>query len=517
MSARNLKTPILFVCLLACIFLCLSARVLAQDSSQANTHKTLPPSVVLVLKLISSTHVKPTTGIVISASGLVIVPAEFVSAGDEIVVLDGGTDIARYGRPARTVGRSASEGIAVLFVEDLARSPVTLSSRTLRAGDQLHFAAFPSAEKIAAGDQPLGITVFLEQVDKSSGALLFDGAQLPNLSGAIFDDCGQLAAVNLPRGIASLEQEERPRTLPANDLRRILESMDLAAGLAQGQCANQTKQNAESRQVPAEKPREADAPPPTEPSEPDPVEADPKPIPAPVAVPEQIAPQPARPTGIAPGDLQQQTDAQKLNKGRRFTILITFAVIAVLLMLMLFIKKTGKDDINRQNDHAAPVEPETEQLWPRGEDQRQSGFTVLARDTLTGNTLTGAPPLPEGFDAMVLIEGRYRDGGDFICHRGVNPGNIRLDINLSDSAGLQIHDVGSGDVGSGQALFRLESKETDGVYRLTLSIPAGGTRVEISGIPCLPGECLHIEPLDEISLAKLRFSVRLLGRKKKFS
>ena len=512
MSARILKSPILFGCLLACIFLCLSARALAQSSSQANSHETLPPSVVLVLKLISSTHVKPTTGIVISASGLVIVPADFVSAGDEIVVLDGGTDIARYGRPARTVGRSASEGIAVLSVEDLARSPVILSSRTLRVGDQLHYAAFPSAEKIAEGDQPLGITVFLKQVDKSSGALLFDGAQLPNLSGAIFDDCGQLAAVSLPQGIASLEEEELPLTLPAKDLRRILESMDLATGLAQGQCADQTKQSAEPRQAPPEKPGEANTPLPTDTSEPDPVEADPKQVPAPVAVPEQIAPQPARPTGIAPGDLQQQTDAQKLNKDLRFTILITFAVIAVLLMLMLFIKKSGKDDKNRQNGYAAPVEPETEQLWPRGENQRQSGFPVLDI-----NTLSEAPPLPEGFDAMVLIEGRYRDGGDFICHRGVNPGNIRLDINLSDSAGLEIDDVGRGDVGSGQALVRLESKETDGVYRLTLSNPAGGSRVEIRGIPCLPGECLHIEPLDEISLAKLRFSVRLLGRKEKFS
>ncbi len=45
--------------------------------------KAMPisPSVVLVLKLVSSTHVKPTTGIVVSDEGLVLVPADFASGG----------------------------------------------------------------------------------------------------------------------------------------------------------------------------------------------------------------------------------------------------------------------------------------------------------------------------------------------------------------------------------------------------------------------------------------------------
>ena len=67
--------------------------------SQANT--SISPSVVLVLKLVSSTHVKPTTGIVISDNGLVLVSGEFASSEGEIIVLDGGTDILSHGRPAR--------------------------------------------------------------------------------------------------------------------------------------------------------------------------------------------------------------------------------------------------------------------------------------------------------------------------------------------------------------------------------------------------------------------------------
>ena len=63
----------------------------------------MPSWTVPVLRLVSATHVEPTTGVVISDSGLVLVPADFATIGDEIIVLDGGTDIIRNGRPAKII------------------------------------------------------------------------------------------------------------------------------------------------------------------------------------------------------------------------------------------------------------------------------------------------------------------------------------------------------------------------------------------------------------------------------
>ena len=72
-----------------------------------------------VLRLVSATHVEPTTGVILSDTGLVLVPEDFASMGDEIIVLDGGTDIIRNGRPARIEQKFAFEGLQVLAVEGL--------------------------------------------------------------------------------------------------------------------------------------------------------------------------------------------------------------------------------------------------------------------------------------------------------------------------------------------------------------------------------------------------------------
>jgi len=62
---------------------CLAPSLMGLLLTQAVNAQQAPPmspSVVLVLKLVSATHVKPATGIVVSDNGLVLVPADFVSA-----------------------------------------------------------------------------------------------------------------------------------------------------------------------------------------------------------------------------------------------------------------------------------------------------------------------------------------------------------------------------------------------------------------------------------------------------
>ena len=99
---------------------------LTATAAEAQTEEAMPSSVVLVLKLISATHVEPVTGIVATDDGLVLVPADFVSSGGEIIVLDGGTDIIKHGRPAAIVDRSSPGKLAILSVGGLARTGITL-------------------------------------------------------------------------------------------------------------------------------------------------------------------------------------------------------------------------------------------------------------------------------------------------------------------------------------------------------------------------------------------------------
>ncbi|MFC1720034.1 hypothetical protein ACFL00_02695, partial [Pseudomonadota bacterium] len=89
-----------------CVLLSFSLAAPAQNLERGGETYTLPPGsmpswTVPVLRLVSATYVVPTTGIVISDNGLVLVPKDFAGADDEIIVLDGGTDIIRNGRPAR--------------------------------------------------------------------------------------------------------------------------------------------------------------------------------------------------------------------------------------------------------------------------------------------------------------------------------------------------------------------------------------------------------------------------------
>ena len=109
--------------LLLLMFLAQTQAVTAQQT------EALSPSLVLVLKLVSSTNVRPTTGIVVSNDGLIMVSADFASAEGEVIVLDGGTDIVSNGRPAKLVPGSVSGGVAVLSVAGLKRPGITLSGR----------------------------------------------------------------------------------------------------------------------------------------------------------------------------------------------------------------------------------------------------------------------------------------------------------------------------------------------------------------------------------------------------
>jgi len=165
-------------------------------------------SLVLVLNLISSTHARPTTGIVLAreegtdqsaTNSLVLVSADFVHEGDEIIVLDGGSDIDRNGRTTRTIARSAESGLALLEVDGLLRPGITLSAENWpgAADAKYRLAAWPNAAALVAGASLLQES--FEPQDISS---------LPQVTGPVFDSCDNLAAFHIYTDAARLVNVE---------------------------------------------------------------------------------------------------------------------------------------------------------------------------------------------------------------------------------------------------------------------------------------------------------------------
>ena len=109
-----------------CLLLPASSTIPAQGLERGTGSYSLPPDsvpawTVPVLRLVSATHVEPTTGVIISDTGLVLVPENFATSTDEIIVLDGGTDIIRNDRPAKIERQFKALGLQVLSVEGLKR------------------------------------------------------------------------------------------------------------------------------------------------------------------------------------------------------------------------------------------------------------------------------------------------------------------------------------------------------------------------------------------------------------
>lgn len=177
-------------------------------------------ALVLVLNLLSSTHARTATGVVLARAegagpALVLVAADFVAAGDQIVILDGGTDINRHGRATRTVARSAEAGFALLEAEGLARRGLALAMEDPAMGERLGFTAWPPAEQLAEGAARLSRRVRF--TGGNAAAPVFDPA-LPNVAGPLLNACGQIAGMNLSAQTPSLEDREPPRILWSGDL-----------------------------------------------------------------------------------------------------------------------------------------------------------------------------------------------------------------------------------------------------------------------------------------------------------
>jgi hypothetical protein len=217
----------------AAVLFCATTRAQELATAVQSPAASLPGWVVLVLKPIGLERVRPVTGIVIASQGLVLVPLDFAVPGDQIIILDGGTDIAKNGRAATVKTQLGSVGLTVLSAPLLKRAPATLAATPLQDGDAIRLAAFPPAEQIAQGSAPLLVAAELAVSAAPTGQAgvtppmisIKTGKDLPNVSGPLLDACGNLVGWSSSNGVQSMETTASPAYLWQDGLQQALDSV----------------------------------------------------------------------------------------------------------------------------------------------------------------------------------------------------------------------------------------------------------------------------------------------------
>lgn len=168
----------------------------------ATASTAFPPWLVPVLQVVSETDVIPGTGVALGP-GRVLVPAEFAALEVPLVVLDGGGDLARHGRPATVLERWSLAGLAVLDVPGLDRPAPVLDAGPLIDGQTVALWAVAPAELLRQGEATLTRRATVA-VDGTGQVTLGTDQHLPNLTGALVDACGHWVGHSAARGVASL-------------------------------------------------------------------------------------------------------------------------------------------------------------------------------------------------------------------------------------------------------------------------------------------------------------------------
>jgi hypothetical protein len=459
--------------------------------SQSKESDSMPPWTVLVLKLVSATHVQPTTGIVIAAPDLVLVAADFARAGDEIMVLDGGTDIVRHGRPASIVHTLPADKLAILKVQGLNRPAAQLSAVSLASLQALKLVGFPPAEEIAQGAAPVRASV------KTLAAITTAWPTLepfPNVSAALTDDCGGLVAFNLSSGVQSMQPAGSPRLAWSDALKRAADftgtqMQQHVCEAAQEPVAAETTPPEEVK-VPepepeAESPAEAEAETGTETTQPEALQ------PESAAADEQAEPVieevgsetetelPDEPVvsevaATDGNDILEVTDMGVTQPRRLSTPALIIAGLVVLLLLGWWIHRRRQKPASTGAAQSAhlPVEPGTVRFTANGPGPAAVRLKV-----------TGQRPDGEDFSQQLPVS-----GPGWMAELG----RQEADIDLASPTVSRRH-------------ARLELHE--GRIIITDLDSTNGTRV--NGVPCLPGEVFFVQADDVVELGDVKLNLQL--------
>jgi|GEM_PF-1203441 len=483
-------------------------------SAQPASPRPATSPVVLVLKLVSKTHVKPTTGVVISNDGLVLIPADFVSAGDEIVVLDGGTDIFRYGRPAKTVRRSVADGLAVLSVEGLRRPAILVSADDPNAGNTLHLAAFPPAEEIAEGAQPLWSVVKVVPAGANGQLSISTQTPLPNITGPIIDQCGQLVALNLAQGPQSLQPSEKTFVLFARDLVRVLDEMQLS--LSAANCTGNTVSEVTSDAV---QPGDiSDIPSSDTGKKAGTHDSSVAPKGNPVLTANELAAElntgtevgSTVDTGLDPGNGQRHAngnvaDLPAPETGLDLSWLALPVALIVIVGAWVLVTYTRRDkDIEKYAGHGSggsgrppgTEEPDTARL------ETSPAITPAApgATSIDAANMPDINALPPGCDGLVVVEGILADNTRIRQYCAVDTEHVDLIVGRGGA------DICIDTPAISRSHARVQA-DGDG---MTLSDLGSSNGTAIRGIPCLAGEIMYIGVDDELLLGDVVLHVSMI-------
>jgi hypothetical protein len=439
----------------------------------------MPSWAVPVLRLVSATHVEPTTGIILSDTGLVLVPDDFAAAGDEIIVLDGGTDIIRNGRPARIERRFTAEGVQVLSVQGLSRSGVTLAAGPLKQGSEVVLTAFPPAELIIEGEPPLSIPASVDVFAENGRPVIASETALPNVTGALVDACGNLAGMSLADNIQSMEISPATRYRWRDSLVRILQEMNIA--LRESDCpVAQEEPPPELVEEETTPEPEAEESVPEEPAQEEPALEEPVEEEEPVAEPEpeELQPEELLPDVLPP--LESSEESEPAEGSNHWLWLLAAVVLFGLGFILHRVRRSRAVDGNGS---------ERDGLQP------QSSTAAAPADE------EPEPQQPQ-LDSVLRISGTLADGTPFEDSCPVSKNAINLTIGRSDN------DL----VVASRAVSR-KHVTLNGPWReLTVCDLGSSNGTSINGVPCLEGEIMFIEPGDILILGDARCELEIRPR-----
>lgn len=465
-----------------CILFCFSASISAQSLQKGGGSYTLPPGsmppwTVPVLRLVSATHVEPTTGIVISDTGLVLVPEDFASIGDEIIVLDGGTDIIRNGRPARIERKFSTEGLQVLFVEGLSRSGATLAANTPAEGSEVLLTAFPPAEQIAEGKPPLSVPASIVVFNETGNPAISGETKLPNVTGGLIDSCGNLVGISMADDIQSMEHSPATRYQWRKGLLYILAEMQIA--VREFDCSGQLELTVEEPPI-EESEVESEEPPAEEVATPE-EEPDADPATEQVSADEEsvVVEQGEVLEDILPPierDAIEVEAASDEEESSNWPWLIAALMLFGLGFILHRLRRASvAGPVGIEENKATPPPP-----------------TVQEEDA-------GPDVTPIQLDSELLIRGVLADGTEFESSCPVSQHAINVTI------------------GRGDCDLVIESKAVsrrhvnlNGTWReLTVSDLGSSNGTSVNGVPCLEGEILFIETGDTLVLGNAQCTLEI--------
>ena len=484
-----LRTRNLRWILLVCVVVLCSNATWAQNLSTAAEPPVaaLPGWVVLVLKPIGLERVRPVTGVVISADGLVIVPLDFAVPGDQIIILDGGTDIAKNGRAATVKTQLGSAGLTVLSAPLLKRAPATLAATPLKTGDAVRLAAFPPAEQISQGAAPLLVAAEVaiaaapagQANDTAPTISIVAGKALPNVSGPLLDACGNLVGWSSSNGVQSMETTASPGYLWQAGLTRALSSVPvnlvttpcpiLAPALAPAPDTVPEAAAPAPEAVAAAVSSDEDAPAPAEQDQA-----------AEAAGPEAAGLDDAALEGtlVLPGQASAETGGHSALFWMGLGLLLAMVLLALLAALAWWLRRW-------RGAQEEPVQSLLQDAPPR--------FFRGGRNTELPAVETAQGPS----DCVLEITGNLPNGTPF-----------QASCNVRSAAVDAVIGRGGGDISiDSQEVQRAHARISGSAGMLTIT-DLGSTRgTWINRVPCLKGEIMFIGPDDMIFLGDVSFRI----------